>query len=102
MLRAAFERYEPKGVRFLGLNVRDNDSAAKAFEKRYGITYPSITSADSPRVSLAFGGQLAASAVPTTLVIDAQRRVTARVTGEVSGPTLRALIDTALAESEGG
>lgn len=101
VLREAFERYETRGVRFLGLNVRDNDAAAVAFEKRFGIAYPSITSEDSPSVSLAFGGQLAASAVPTTLVIGGDRRVAARVTGEVSSATLRALIESALAEAGG-
>lgn len=98
VLRAAHERYEQRGVRFLGLNVRDNDAAARAFEKRFEIGYPSVTSADSPRVSLAFGGLLSASAVPTTLMISADRRVAARVTGEVSAATLRALIDTTLGE----
>ena len=38
------------------------------------------------------------SAVPTTLVLDKQGRVSARVVGIVEPGTLRALIDTALQE----
>ena len=99
-LRRLALAYEARGVGFLGLNVRDNTAAAQAFERRYDIPYPSITSEDSPKVSLAFGGQLAASAVPTTLVLNGDRRVAARVTGEVSGATLRALLDAALLEED--
>ena len=100
MLRKAHETYGSRGVVFLGLNVRDNDAAARAFEERFGIEYPSVTSADSPRVSLVFGGQLAASAVPTTLVVDRDGGVAARVTGEVSASTLRALLESVLAEKD--
>jgi hypothetical protein len=37
---------EMQGVQFVGIDVRDNDAAATAFERRYKITYPDITTAE--------------------------------------------------------
>lgn len=98
-LREVSRQYAAQGVEFLGLNVRDNDAAATAFEQKFKISYPSITSADSPRVSLAFGGLLTTAAVPMTVVVDRQRRIAARVVGRTTATTLRALLDSVLAET---
>ena len=100
VLRTVSRQYDDRGVQFLGLNVRDNDAAALAFEKRFKISYDSVTTSDSPRVSLAFGGLLTTAAVPMTVVVDRERRVAARVIGSVTTGTLRALLDTVLAEAE--
>ena len=69
-----------------------------AFEKRFEIPYPSIRSQDSPSASLAFAGQLSTTAVPMTVVLDRERRIAARVVGQVSEPTLRGLVEDVLAE----
>ncbi|WGX96396.1 TlpA disulfide reductase family protein [Nocardioides sp. L-11A] len=86
-------------VRFVGINVRDNDAAARAFEASYGIAYPSLTTDTSSDALLAFGPSLPPSAVPSTLVVDADGRLAARVIGPVDASTLRALVDDALAEA---
>ncbi|GAB3993391.1 hypothetical protein GCM10028771_18250 [Nocardioides marmoraquaticus] len=96
-LRAVANAYRNRDVRFLGLNVRDNPAAAKAFERRFDVPYPSVHPDDAAQVSLAFGGTLTTTAVPTTVVIDRRRRVSSRVVGEVTRPTLRALVESALA-----
>ena len=101
VLRQVSQQYDDRGVEFLGLNVRDNDAAALAFEKKFKISYDSVTTSDSPRVSLAFGGLLTTAAVPMTVVIDRERRVAARVNGAVTAGTLRTLLDTVLAEPTG-
>lgn len=44
-LRKVADETPPVGVRFMGINVRDNDASALAFERRYDITYPSIRTA---------------------------------------------------------
>lgn len=100
VLRQVSQQYDDRGVEFLGLNVRDNDAAALAFERKFKIRYDSVTTADSPRVSLAFGGLLTTAAVPMTVVVDRERRVAARVIGAVTAGTLRALLDTVLAEAK--
>lgn len=97
-LREVALEYKSKGVAFVGLNTRDSDAAAKAFERKFKVPYDSITTEDSGRVVLSFAGQISVGAVPTTVVLDRQSRVAARVLGVVSAATLRALLDDVLAE----
>ena len=99
-LRKVSEETRGKGVRFVGIDVKDNDGPAIAFERSFDITYPSIRTADSPKALLAFGTTLPPSAVPSTLVIDRQGRIAARVIGASSYATLTALIDDVLEESD--
>ncbi len=74
-------------VQFLGLNTRDlSEAPAQAFVRNFGIEYPNIFDPDGALL-LGFG-QLPPKAIPSTLVIDAQGRVAARVIGEVDATTL--------------
>ena len=91
-LRKAWSEHRQEGVQFIGINVRDNDVAARAFERRYKITYPSIRTDDSGAALLAFGSTLPPSAVPSTMVIDREGRIAARVIGETTYGTLTALV----------
>ncbi|WP_181410970.1 TlpA family protein disulfide reductase [Nocardioides humi] len=88
-------------VTFVGINVRDNDAAARAFEREHGVPYDSITSGDSAEAMGAFHSSLAAAAVPTTLVVDREGRVAARAIGPVTATTLRNLLEPVVAESQG-
>ena len=81
----------PQGVRFVGVDVRDNPSAGLAFEARYKITYPSFDD-QSGLVLAQFAGIIPVSAVPSTLVIDRRGLIRARVVGRVDATTLRGLI----------
>jgi thiol-disulfide isomerase/thioredoxin len=84
----------PRGVRFVGIDVRDNAAAARAFARSYGITYPSFD--DQNGLVLAqFTGIIPVSAVPSTLVVDKRGVIRARVVGRVDGGTLRGLIEDA-------
>lgn len=86
-------------VQFVGINVRDNEAAARAFERDHQVPYDSVVAADAGRAMLAFQGSLTAAAVPATLVVDREGRVAARVVGPVTASTLRALIDPVLTET---
>lgn len=99
ILAEAAKNFASQGVCFAGINVRDNEAAALAFEKRYRIPYPSIADFDG-RTLLAVNEYVPASAVPVTLVLDRQGRVAARVIGELRQATLTALLDTVLAETD--
>ncbi|MFP5289910.1 MAG: TlpA family protein disulfide reductase [Actinomycetes bacterium] len=89
------------GVPFLGVNIRDDAAQSLTFAKEFGVTYPSILDLESGAVRLAFAGQVSPTAVPTTLVVDAEGRVAARISGLISDPsTLRAMITDTLAESD--
>ena len=96
-LQEIHEEFEPEGVQFFGVNTRDTQPTAEAFERTFGVTYPSMEDR-SGQVIMAMTEYAHPSAVPTTLVLDRDGRVSARVVGIVEPATLRALIDSALDE----
>lgn len=85
-----------KPVRFMGINYRDGAETARAFLRVNKITYPSLAD-DGGRTLLALRGK--ANTTPTTLVLDRQGRIAARVSGPVSAATLNGLLDDVLGES---
>lgn len=97
-LQRVWEETRDRGVQFIGLNIRDNDAAAIAFERNFGVTYPSITTADSGPPLLALGSFLPQGAVPSTVIVDPDGRVAARVVGKTTYVTLRDLVRDVLAE----
>jgi thiol-disulfide isomerase/thioredoxin len=72
--RVAQEEYA-KGVRFVGVDIRDNPASATAFERTYKITYPSFNDPDS-RLALRLGS-LSPQATPSTYVVDRHGRLAA-------------------------
>jgi thiol-disulfide isomerase/thioredoxin len=96
-LEGAWRATRSRGVEFVGLNVRDDRPPAEAFVRKFGLSYPSVVDQDG-RLVLAFRDSLPPNAVPSTLVLDRQGRVAARVLGKTTEPTLRALIDDVLSE----
>ena len=96
-LQAVSEEYAPEGVSFVGVNVRDAAGPAQAFEQTYGITYPSLPDTDA-QIMYALRGQVAPNAVPSTLVLDREGRVAARISGAADPSVLRAMLDRVLAE----
>ena len=95
-LKELAEEFKGK-VHFLGINVRDEAEAAKAFERTFEIPYESVqdTSGD---IQLAMTKYVPLQAVPSTLILDRKGRVRARVIGAVEPGTLKSLISTALTE----
>lgn len=86
---------ELEGVNFVGVNIYDEAPVARSFDEEFDIDYPSILDARSGSVQLAFAGQVAPNAVPTTLVLDTEGRVAARISGIVRDPSiLRTMIET--------
>ena len=96
-LQEIHEEYLDQGVAFLGVNVRDAAGPAQAFEESYGITYPSLPDPDA-EIMYSLRGQVAPNAVPSTLVIDREGRVAARISGAADPSVLRAMLDTVVAE----
>ncbi len=80
-----------RGVRFVGIDIRDEADSALAFMQTFGITYPSLNDPND-ELALAFRNTVPPSAIPTTLVIDKDGRIAARVVGGVSYSGLKALI----------
>ncbi|MDQ1060066.1 thiol-disulfide isomerase/thioredoxin [Arthrobacter globiformis] len=96
-LEALHQEFKSKGVQFFGVNLRDEKATADAFDKTFGLTYPSFDDKDGS-VLLTVSGLVPPGAVPTTLVVDKQGRVASRVLGEIEKGTLKALIQSAVAE----
>ena len=96
-LQKSWQHFEAGGkVAFVGINFREPDVATGlAFTRKHKVTYPSVFD-DAGTLLLALQGK--ANAVPTTLVLDPQGRIAARVSGPVTEATVNALVDDALAE----
>ncbi|HYJ70556.1 MAG TPA: TlpA disulfide reductase family protein [Nocardioidaceae bacterium] len=91
-LAEAAKRLAPQGVSFLGIDIRDQTASALAFQKEYGIDYPSIYDPDSSTL-LDLPESMMAVSPPTTYVVDSEGRLAARVFAEVTVETLVDLVD---------
>ena len=96
-LKAIYEDYAPERVKMLGVNPRDDVGTAQAFERTFAVPYPSIHD-EGARAVAAFEGVVPLQSMPTTVVLDRQGRVAARILGQVDPTILRGLIDDTLAE----
>lgn len=91
--------YAEKGAHLVGLNFTDDQGTAQAFERTFSVPYPSIHDADGTAVA-ALQGTVPLQAVPTTVLLDREGRVAARILGMADPSTLRALLDDLLAEGQ--
>lgn len=92
--------YADQGVRVLGINGVDDAGAAQSFQRTFEVPYPSIDDRDKQAVA-ALQGVVPVQATPTTVVLDRDGMVAARIVGTADGSTLRALVDEVLAEGGG-
>lgn len=77
-------------VAFIGILTRDNPANAEAFERRFKIPYPTVID-DS--ILIGFKGSLPANAIPSTVILDKNGRVAARISGVVTVASLTELIE---------
>lgn len=90
-LAGAARTLQGDGVAFVGVNTKDSSpDQGLAFEKRYDVPYPSFFD-PSGRTLLAFHGTLIPSAIPSTVVLDAQGKVAASILGKI--PSEQTLVD---------
>jgi thiol-disulfide isomerase/thioredoxin len=97
VLGALARHFSGDGVRFLGVDIRDDPASAEAYMRTYRISYPSLNDPND-LVALDFRSTAPPAGIPTTLVIDADGRIAARIIGPVSYAGLKALITQAAAE----
>ncbi|MFJ7076293.1 TlpA family protein disulfide reductase [Streptomyces sp. NPDC098781] len=97
--QTVYEDVKGQGVEFVGINTRDTSTTpAKAFEKEYGVTFPSLYDPTGKQM-LRFGkGTLNPQAIPSTLVIDRDGKIAARALQPLSEDKLRGMIKPVLAE----
>ncbi len=99
-LEALRMQFADDDVTIVGVNVSDDAGTSQAFAKDFGVGYPSIVDVDDNGVQLAFAeGELRPNSVPTTLVLDREGRVAARLSGLITSPSVVAdIVDQLLAE----
>ena len=83
-------------VAVIGLDVTDEPSASAAFEKELGMTYPSIIDAEGSILATIPG--VPPTAIPSTVVVDREGRIAARIIGEADQKELSSIIDAVAAE----
>ncbi len=64
-LQSAWERYEKRGVRIVGVNLQDSEQDAKDFVAEFGLTYPIVR---DPNLSL--WTKLGVAGLPETFFLD--------------------------------
>lgn len=80
-------------AQFIGLDTRDLDAApAQAFVRAFSVPYPTLYDPDGSLL-LQLGGQVPPNAIPTTLILDRQGRVAARIMGATTTSTITGLVD---------
>ncbi len=95
-LNRVHQRRSPEGAMFVGVNIKDDRTAAKAFERRQLTAYPSLY--DQAGVVLTRFAELAPQTPPTTLLIDKQGRVAGRFIGQVTDNQLDGPVQVLLKE----
>jgi thiol-disulfide isomerase/thioredoxin len=86
-------------VQFVGINTRDaNTGKALAFEKEFGVTYPSLYDPTGKLMLRFQKGTLNPQAIPSTLVIDRDGKIAARSLAALSEEKLRKMVNPVIAE----
>jgi thiol-disulfide isomerase/thioredoxin len=76
-------------VQFMGILTRDNPVNAEALARRLNIQYPTFI---DDALLLGFKSTLPANAIPSTVLIDKNGNVAARISGEVTLTSLSKII----------
>lgn len=92
-LERLWRQYKDKGVQFLGMNLRDQRAAARAFRDEFNVTYPSFY---DPSTALVV--HLGVAVLPTTFVIGADGQILLRFTGRVDAGLLQPALESILAK----
>lgn len=91
VLEALHQAYADKKVIFLGIAIKDTESAARDFVKQYGLTFPTGLDKDE-KIKQAFG----VYGLPTTFFIDANGIITYTHSGAVTEELIRHELDKIL------
>lgn len=101
-LEATWRGRRGQGVVFVGINIQDNDEAARKFLAEFDVTYPNGMDPGS-KIAIDYG----VWGLPETFIIDREGRITYKHVGALGAATVTAKLDEALrgivstAEGEG-
>lgn len=83
-------------VQMMGVDIREPKATAQAYLDAKGVKYPSLVNDDMAMASL----QGAVASPPTTLVLDKQGRIAARITTGTTAATLVGLVEDVIKDGE--
>ena len=83
-------------IQFVGIVTRDNISAAKAFASRFNMNYPTFV--DDALINK-FQGSIPANGIPTTLIIDKNGKVAARISGATTVANFKRILEAVSGET---
>jgi thiol-disulfide isomerase/thioredoxin len=89
------KNYQRDGVSLLGINVEDKPKDAKEFAAKFDIDFPSLVDADSKLLASLPG--VPPNALPSTLIIDRNGQIGARIVGPVEAGVIEEILDGWLA-----
>jgi thiol-disulfide isomerase/thioredoxin len=91
-----YRQLKARGVKFVGIDFKDSTDGARAFIRKYDISFPNFFDEEG-EAQLRLGNILA-QGPPFSLVLDRHRDVAAVYVGRQSDDDMRRGIDTLLAE----
>jgi len=83
--------YMPRGVLFVGVDIRDDDASGRAYVDEFHVPYPSLSD-PSTGVAALFD----ITAPPTTVVVDPNGRIVLRQLGGITYQKVSKTLDTLL------
>jgi thiol-disulfide isomerase/thioredoxin len=89
---------QDRGVRFVGIDIRDEPDSALSFMQQFNVDYPSLSDPDD-EIALDFRSTVPPADIPTTLVIDRDGRIAARIFGSSSYSQLLSVIDQVVGQT---
>jgi thiol-disulfide isomerase/thioredoxin len=96
-LDALWHRYAGRGVRFVGVDYEDRQSAALSAARTLGMRYPSVVDPDG-----SIGDAFGIYGLPTTYVIGADQRIRYMVVGRIRAASFRPALDETLGPAGSG
>jgi DsbE subfamily thiol:disulfide oxidoreductase len=92
-LEGLWRDHREQGVRFIGIDYRDDRSAAIDFARSLGLTYPSVRDPDGT-----VGNDFGIFGLPTTFIIGTDGRMHYQLTGRVQTQSFRVALESVLGE----
>jgi peroxiredoxin len=87
---------DPADVAVVGLDVSDDPEAARSFAAEFNMPYPSIVDSSGSLLSSLPG--VPPKAIPSTLIVDRNGRVAARIIGAADPAELSRIVADVVAE----
>lgn len=88
ILEKAWRSYKDKGVMFVGVDIQDRESEARAYIKEFDITYP-----NGPDLSGKLTIDYGVSGIPVTFFVNRQGKIVSRWVGAINEPLLISRIE---------